>query len=280
MENLGVTTNLRAAGRREVRAGGPDRLRLVYQLSGVVLALLIWQLLTSRLFMSEQFSNSFSPVNTFTELFRFVTGGAFLRHAVPSLSRVAVGLALAVLIGIPVGILIGYFSKLNLLTNAVFQFIRMTSPLAWMPIAIIIFGVGNKPIYFLITMAAVWPIIINTAHGVRNVNPIWIKVVKMLGGKHQEILRRAVIPGIIPDMLTGLRISLGISWIILVPAEMLGVPSGLGYYILDTRDRFNYGELTAVILVVGFFGFLSDTLLRLLQQRFSWRKDTEQGLVV
>jgi NitT/TauT family transport system permease protein len=274
------TTSLKAAGRKDVQAGRADRWRLAYQFGGVAIALLLWQFFTSRLFLSEQFSHSFSPINTFTELLRFVGDGTYLRHAVPSLSRVGIGLAMAVATGIPIGILIGYFSKLNLLTNAVFQFIRMTSPLAWMPIAIIMFGVGNKPVYFLIAMAAVWPIIINTAHGVRNVNPLWIKVVRMLGGQHRAVLRRAVIPAIIPDMLTGLRISLGISWIILVPAEMLGVSSGLGYYILDTRDRFNYGELTAVILVVGFFGFISDTLLRLLQQRFSWRKDSEQGLVL
>ncbi|HEV3470349.1 MAG TPA: ABC transporter permease [Pyrinomonadaceae bacterium] len=279
MENS-AATNLRAPAPKAAKSGRADRRRLAYQLTGVALALLLWQFFTSPLFLTEQFSRSFSPGNTFGELFRFISGGAFTRHAVPSLSRVGVGLAVAIAAGIPVGILIGYFSKLNLLTNTVFQFIRMTSPLAWMPIAIIIFGVGNNPVYFLIAMAAVWPIIINTAHGVRNVNPIWVKVVRMLGGAHRQVLRRAVIPAIIPDMLTGLRISLGISWIILVPAEMLGVSSGLGYYILDTRDRFNYGELTAVILVVGFFGFISDTLLRLLQQRFSWRKDTEQGLVL
>jgi NitT/TauT family transport system permease protein len=275
-----ITMSQTAVGPKAIRSNRVDWRRLGYQLTGVSIALLLWQFLTSSLFLNEQFSRSFSPANTFGELFHFISGGAFIRHAVPSLSRVAVGLAIAVAIGIPVGILIGYFSKLNLLTNTVFQFIRMTSPLAWMPIAIIIFGVGNKPVYFLIVMAAVWPIIINTAHGVRNVNPIWVKVVRMLGGAHRAVLRRAVVPAIVPDMLTGLRISLGISWIILVPAEMLGVPSGLGYYILDTRDRFNYGELAAVILVIGLFGFISDTLVRLLQQRFSWRKDTDQGLVL
>lgn len=275
-----LTTNLKAAGAKVGRPARAERWRLAYQATGVLLALLLWQFFTSTLFLTEQFSRNFSPANTFRELFNFLTGGAFARHALPSLSRVGIGLTMAAVIGIPVGILIGYFSKLNLLTNTVFQFVRMTSPLAWMPIAIIIFGVGNKPVYFLIAMAAVWPIIINTAHGVRNVNPLWLKVVRMLGGEHKAVLRRAVIPAIIPDMLTGLRISLGISWIILVPAEMLGVSAGLGYYILDTRDRFNYGELTAVILVVGFFGFISDSLLRLLQQRFSWRKDAEQGLVL
>jgi len=259
------------AANTAARANWPQ---FLYQVSGVALVLITWQIFTSAFVLNEQFSRSFSPANTFRELFLFVSSGAFMRHAAPSLSRVAIGLGLAMIIGIPVGILVGYFLRLDLITNTVFQFVRMTSPLAWMPIAIIIFGVGNKPVYFLITMAAVWPIIISTAHGVRNVNDIWIKVVRMLGGGDWAVLRRAVIPSVIPDVLTGLRISLGISWIILVPAEMLGVPSGLGYYILDTRDRFNYGEMTAVILVIGFLGFISDTLLRFAQDKFSWRQGT------
>ncbi len=272
-----ITTHTGVTARKSAKFGGTDWSRVFYQMTGVAVVLIAWQFLTSGLVLNEQFSRSFSPANTFRELILFISSGAFVRHAVPSLSRVGIGLGIAMIIGIPVGILIGYFLKLDLITNTVFQFVRMTSPLAWMPIAIIIFGVGSKPVYFLITMAAVWPIIINTAHGVRSVNDIWIKVVRMLGGGDWAVLRRAVIPAIIPDVLTGLRISLGISWIILVPAEMLGVPSGLGYYILDTRDRFNYGEMTAVILVIGFFGFVSDTLLRFVQQRFSWHKVSGSG---
>jgi NitT/TauT family transport system permease protein len=192
------------------------------------------------------------------------------------LYRIAVGLSVAIAIGIPLGILVGYFAKLNLFSNTVFQFVRMTSPLAWMPLAIIVFGVGNRPVCFLIAVAAVWPIMINTAHAVRSVSPIWVKVVRMLGGNTWSVLRWSVIPGIIPDILNGLRISIGISWIILVPAEMLGVSSGLGYYILDARDRFDYGELMAVILVIGFFGFISDFLVRLAQRKLSWRAETER----
>lgn len=263
--------------RQDLKRIGSDRLRLIYPGVGVLLALVVWQIFTSSLFLDEQFSKSFSPLNTFRELGRFLIDGAFMRHAVPSLARVGFGLLVAMITGIPVGILVGFFTRLNLLTNTVFQFIRMTSPLAWMPVAIIIFGVGNKPVYFLIAMAAVWPLIINTAHGVRNVNPIWLKVVRMLGGEDWAVLRRAIVPAIVPDILTGLRISLGISWIILVPAEMLGVPSGLGYYILDTRDRFNYGEMTAVILVIGFFGFVSDSIIRLAQGHFSWREKMERS---
>jgi NitT/TauT family transport system permease protein len=252
----------------------------VYQITGIAAALLMWQFFTSSLFLNEQFSHGFSPINTFRELRYFLTGGSFMHHALPSLYRVAGGLGIAIAVGIPLGILIGYFATLNLVTNTVFQFIRMTSPLAWMPIAIIMFGVGSKPVYFLIAVAAVWPIIISTAHGVRNVSTIWIKVVRMLGGQDWAVLRRAIIPAIVPDVLTGLRISLGVSWIVLVPAEMLGVSAGLGYYLLDTRDRFNYGELTAVILVIGFLGFTSDTIIRFIQREFSWHEDqgNELGL--
>ena len=179
--------------------------------------------------------------------------------------------------GIPLGVLVGYFTRFHQITNTVFQFIRMTSPLAWMPIAVILFGVGDNPICFLLTVAAVWPIVINTAHGVRSVNPVWIKVVRMLGGRDIDVLRRAIIPAVIPDMLTGLRISLGTCWIVLVPAEMLGVSSGLGYYLLDTRDRFDYGELMAVILVVGFLGFVADTILAVAQRKWSWQTSQQGG---
>lgn len=260
-----VTPSPKGATPQRDRATG-----MFFQFLGVALALIVWQVLTSSRLMNSEFGSAFSPINAARALVRFIADGSLLRHAVPSLSRFFIGLLIALAIGIPVGILVGYSQRLYQTTNTVFQFIRMTSPLAWMPLAIILFGVGNKPICFLIAVAAVWPIVINTAHGVRNVNPLWIKVVRMLGGKDVDVLRRAIVPAILPDILTGLRISVGVSWIVLVPAEMLGVSSGLGYYILDTRDRFDYGELMAVILVVGFLGFLSDGLIRLVQRQFSW----------
>jgi NitT/TauT family transport system permease protein len=227
--------------------------------------------------MTAEFASAFSPLNTLRELIKFVEDGAFLRNALPSLMRFGIGLGLALLAGIPLGILTGYFPRFELTTNTVFQFVRVTSPLAWMPVAIIFLGVGSEPVCFLIAVAAVWPIVINTAHGVRSVNPQWIKVVRMLGGGDRAVLTRAIIPAILPEVLNGLRISVGVSWIVLVPAEMLGVSSGLGYYLLDTRDRFNYGELMAVILVIGFLGFLSDLLIRYLQRRVAWPVKGEEA---
>jgi len=247
---------------------------ILYGTVGIAGALALWQLALQGLHSSE-FRDGFAPLNTFRAVVAFVASDAFITHVFPSLGRVSLGLAIATVVGIPVGILIGYFKFLHQVTNPVFQFGRMTSPLAWMPIAIIAFGVGNRPVVFLIAAAAVWPILINTANGVRNVDATWIRVVRMLGAGGWAVMRRAVIPAALPDMLVGMRISLGVSWIVLVPAEMLGVPSGLGYYILDARDRFDYSELMALILVVGFLGYLTDTLLAAVQRLFSWRVSEE-----
>jgi NitT/TauT family transport system permease protein len=243
---------------------------------GVAGALVLWQLGVQGI-ASPEFRAGFAPANTFRALAAFVSSAAFKTHVMPSLGRVAAGLGIATAIGIPTGVLVGYFKTLHLLTNTVFQFGRMTSPLAWMPIAIIVFGIGTRPVVFLITAAALWPILINTANGVRNVEVTWIRVVQMLGASRWGVLRRVIIPAVLPDMLVGMRISLGVSWIVLVPAEMTGVPAGLGYYILDSRDRFNYAELMALVLVVGFFGYLTDILLALVQRRFSWRAVEEEA---
>lgn len=261
--------------------GVPQRARLaqrsiLYGAAGIAGALVLWQLALQGLHSAE-FREGFAPLSTFRAVVAFVASKAFITHVLPSLGRVSLGLAIATAIGIPVGILIGHFKALHQVTNPVFQFGRMTSPLAWMPIAIIAFGVGNRPVVFLIAAAALWPILINTANGVRNVDTTWIRVVRMLGARGWEVMRRAIVPAVLPDMLVGMRISLGVSWIVLVPAEMLGVPSGLGYYILDARDRFDYSELMALILVVGFLGYLTDTLLAAVQRLFAWRVSEEES---
>jgi len=250
-----------------------------YRLGGVIAALVCWQWFASSSELLSRLGGGFAPANTASALIDFVRSGGLTTHALPSLFRVSVGLLLAVSIGIPIGVLVGRFAPLSLATDAVFQFIRMTSPLAWMPLAILLLGVGAKPVFFLVAIAAVWPIIINTAHGVRTIPTAWLQVVRMLGGGQLDTIRFAIVPAIVPDMLTGVRIAIGVSWLVLVPAEMLGVSSGMGYFLLDTRDRFAYDELMAGILVVGSMGFVSDLLIRMLYRRYSWRPDREtEGL--
>ncbi len=149
----------------------------------------------------------------------------------------------------PLGLLVGASRNLEAATTPAFQFLRMISPLSWMPIAVMLMGVGDQPIYFLLAFAALWPILLNTAAGVRQLDPRWLQLSRSLAATPWETLRRVILPGILGHVLTGVRLAIGILWIVLVPCEMLGVSAGLGYYILDTRDRLAYSELMAMVLL-------------------------------
>ncbi len=252
-----------------MNANGQGR-QAVWAGVGVAAALLLWQAATSLQLLGPQFGPAFSPANAGRALMKLAVEGELWPHMGASLRRVLVGLGLAAGLGIPLGVIVGYYRTAEAASSVVFQFLRMISPLAWMPIAIIAFGVGDRPVYFLIAVAAVWPFVVNTAHGVSRVEPLWIKVARNLGANEGQVLRRVVIPAVVPDILTGLRMAIGLAWVVLVPAEMLGVSSGLGYFILDTRDRFRYDELMAAILLIGLLGYGLDVAVKALQHRFSW----------
>ena len=243
---------------------------LLLNVLGIIFALVLWQICSSLQILGQDFGAAFSPISTFSALYRLAISGELIRQILPSLKRIIVGLSIATNIGFLVGLIIGTNKSMEHFTYIPFQFIRMISPLAWMPIAIILLGIGDKPIFFLIIIAAVWPIIMDTHAGVRRVNQSWVEVVKTLGGSDKAVLWKVIIPSVIPHVLTGLKLALGISWIILVPAEMLGVSSGLGYYILDCRDRFSYDEMLAVILVIGLIGLIFDYLISSISKRFTW----------
>lgn len=270
----GRTASLSVAGglaRAPWRIMGSAVEPALWRLLGIVVALALWQLATWAELLGPQFGPSFAPTSAALALAEMIATGEMVRHLLPSLQRVVTGLLLASALGIPIGVLVGYYRRLEWATTTVFQFLRMISPLAWMPIAIIAFGIGDGAVYFLIAATAVWPLIINTAHGVTSLQPIWLKVARNLGASEALILRRVVVPAVLGDVLTGLRVAVGISWVVLVPAEMLGVSSGLGYYVLDTRDRFRYDELMAVLLVIGLVGFTLDWLLRKMKGRLAWK---------
>jgi NitT/TauT family transport system permease protein len=209
----------------------------------------------------------FSPSAAFASLGHLLTSSDLLLHIEVSLKRVFVGLGLALLIGVPTGLLVGLSKTVDGATSMSFQFMRMISPLSWMPIVVMVLGVGDYPIYFLLAFAAVWPILLSTAAGVRSLDPAWLQLSRSLAATRWETLIQIIVPGVVAHVLTGVRLAIGILWIVLVPCEMLGVSAGLGYFILDTRDRLAYSELTAVVLVIGFLGFALDwgarTLLKL-----------------
>jgi NitT/TauT family transport system permease protein len=238
-------------------------------LLGLGALLLAWALGTHLLKGSVALAALLSPAETFRTLYALLAQNELTVHTLTSLKRVLVGLALALMAGVPIGLAIGASRAVESGTSGAFQFLRMISPLSWMPIAVMVFGIGDAPIYFLLGFAAVWPVILNTAAGVRQLDPRWLALARSLSATRGEMLLRVVIPGTLSHILTGVRLAIGIIWIILVPAEMLGVSSGLGYFILDTRDRLAYSELMAVIVLIGILGFLLDAVAQSLHRRWA-----------
>ncbi|WP_338632609.1 ABC transporter permease [Afipia carboxidovorans] len=235
-------------------------------IGGLITLLLLWWLGTDVLASSEGFIRQFSPTTAIPKLAAMLAGPDLPVHIMVSLRRVLVGLGFALLIGVPLGLAVGSYARLNTATSPAFQFLRMISPLSWMPIAVMVFGVGDNPIYFMLAFAAVWPILLNTAEGVRRLQPSWLSLADSLAATRWETLWHVILPGVLGHVLTGLRLAIGIVWIVLVPCEMLGVSAGLGYFILDTRDRLAYSELMATVLMIGILGFMLDAGARALYQ--------------
>lgn len=212
----------------------------------------------------------FAPSPALASFADLLTSGEAWRAALPSLARIGQGLAYAFALGVPFGLLIGASPLAERALQPPFQLLRMVSPLAWMPVAVLAFPTWEGAIVFLIAAAAIWPILFSTAAGVKRIDPIWLTLARNLGGGRIATLRRIVVPAVLQDILTGLRLALGVAWIVLVPAEYLGVTSGLGYAINDARDTLSYDRLAALVLLIGLIGYALDSGLGRLAARARW----------
>jgi NitT/TauT family transport system permease protein len=240
-------------------------------LVGLALLFAAWQIAIMALSKSVPMAAYFAPSKAFEDGARLFSSGALYQHSIDSLRRVFYGLFWALVFGAPIGLLVGVSQVFERSSNLLFQFLRMISPLSLMPIAVIALGIGDAPIYFLLAFAGVWPIMINAAAGVKAIDAKWIRLARSMAATKTEILLRIILPGVLDHLLTGVRLAVGVIWIVLVPAEMLGVQAGIGYFILDCRDRMEYGELAAAILWIGVLGAALDFLARFLRQKLRRR---------
>jgi NitT/TauT family transport system permease protein len=238
-------------------------------LLGLGLAVVLWWAAVHFLGSQSLMPGKFSPAVAWAAARELAGGPDIWRHAAASLQRVGAGLALALLLGVPLGLLVGSLAEFNRLTSMLFQFLRMISPLSWMPVAVMVLGVGEAPVVFLLACTAIWPIVLNVAAGIAAIDPQWLTLADSLGASRRERLWQVTVPAIATHLLTGIRLAIGLIWVVLVPAEMLGVNAGLGYFILDTRDRMAYGELMATILFIGLLGFVLDWLVRWAHRRWA-----------
>jgi NitT/TauT family transport system permease protein len=185
---------------------------------------------------------------------------------VSSLRRVAIGFGAAVALGIPLGLTLGWYPAANQVVNPVMQILRPISPIAWIPVAIIFFGVGEHAATFLIFFGAFFPIVVACVDGVSNVSSVYRRAGRNFGLAPAQLLARVVFPAALPQIIVGLRLALGIAWLVVVAAEMVAVDSGLGYLVIDSRNSGKrYDLVVAAMLMIGVIGLALDLVFRRLE---------------
>lgn len=214
----------------------------------------------------------FGPIPTFKAYPGLWADGTIPNAMMSSGYRLGIALTIAISLGIPIGILLGRSKTFKELSNSPFQLLRMISPLSWEPIAVIVFLSWDQAIVFLLSIASVWPVAFATAAGLAKVDPNWFKVARNLGASRWHTLTQIILPAISFDIMTGIRAALGVAWIVLVPAEFLGVTSGLGYSIADARETLSYDHLTAMVLVIGVIGYILDSTCAFIIKNYCWHR--------
>ncbi|MCJ2045360.1 ABC transporter permease [Methylobacterium sp. J-078] len=232
---------------------------------------LVWHFLTT----GRPYSLIPPPAEVWTALVDLAVGGinddafsaTLLTHLGASLSRVYGGFALAVLCALPLGLLIGRVPLMRQLLDPTFQILRPVPVTAWLPLAMILFGLGPRSAYFLVFLGAFYPILVNTIFGVRSVEPRLFEAASMLGCRGSAQFARVVLPAALPSIFTGLRLGLGFAWVVIVVGEMTGVQTGLGAIIMEARQLSRTEIVICGMIVIGVAGFLSDRIVMLIGRR-------------
>jgi len=238
------------------------RREIVFPLITFLSILLIWELITRFSGWSTQVFPS--PLTVLLSTQELIANGTLLKHSVASLFRVSIGFFLAVILGIPIGIILGRWQVAKLLFNPLVQFLRPISPLAWIPLAMLWFGIGDLPAIFLIFLSSFFPMVVSTSVAVESIKPTFFQVAANFNFSRYEVITKIIMPAITPDVITALRLTITIAWLVVVAAEMIAVQSGLGYMILDSRNALRMDYVMVGMIVIGIIGLLLDYIMRVL----------------
>lgn len=242
---------------------------------GLALLLLVWKLVSLRIVEIPPPETTLAQAVT---LFRdpFYDNGpndvGIGWNILASLGRVTVGFLLAAVVGIPAGFLIGRISMLDKICSPVISLLRPVSPLAWLPLGLLLFKAANPAAIWAIFICSIWPMIINTAEGVRRIPKDYLNVARVLDLTEWRIFTRILLPAVLPYMMTGVRLSIGTAWLVIVAAEMLTGGTGLGFWLWDEWNNLNVGNILIAIIVIGVVGLLLDAMLLAISRRFDHRE--------
>ncbi len=202
--------------------------------------------------------------------------GTLLRYSVASLFRVTVGFYLAILLAIPLGLFLGRRQAINRWVNLIIQFLRPISPLAWVPFAMLWFGIGDRPALFIIFLACFFPILIPTIKASASIHAMYFQVAANLQLSMWKTFYQVILPATLPNIVLALRVTLGIAWMVVVAAEMIAVNSGLGFLVIDGRNALRLDNVIVSMIVIGVIGLLLDRLMLKLERMESLRWHFEQ----
>ncbi|ENV32285.1 ABC transporter permease [Acinetobacter gerneri] len=237
----------------------------------ILLCLLLWQALTQfKINLGiVNFSNVPTPIEVVQAIVQFFQLPIAMAHLRASILRVLVGFALAGFVGVGLGLLIGQYKRVSTFLLAPLEVLRPIPAVAWIPLAILIFPSSEASMIFITFIGALFPILLNTVHGVEAIDPRLIASAKSLGASEISILREVVIPGALPNITTGLSIGMGTCWFCLVTAEMISGQLGIGYFTWESFTLQNYSSIVVGMLLIGGLGMLSSALVRWVGKKFT-----------
>ncbi|MCR5881656.1 nitrate ABC transporter permease [Rhizobacter sp. J219] len=248
-------------------------LKVLPPIIGIALLVGIWHLLTMK------GGNFPTPGATFDEAIKVFSDPFYSKgpndqgigwNILFSLQRVAIGFGLAALVGIPMGFMIGRFAFLSNMVSPLISLLRPVSPLAWLPIGLLVFKAANPAAIWTIFICSIWPMIINTAVGVQRVPSDYLNVARVLNLSEWKVITQILFPAVLPYMLTGVRLSVGTAWLVIVAAEMLTGGVGIGFWVWDEWNNLNVTHILIAIFVIGVVGLLLEWLLISIAKKFTY----------
>ncbi|EIW15604.1 MULTISPECIES: ABC transporter permease [Pelosinus] len=243
---------------------------------GLILFIALWELAPRAGWVNSTYLSP--PSAVVSALIALLKSGDLLKHLLISLQRALVGMAVAVSFGMIFGLFIGYFKKIEGYLDALFQSFRQMSAFALFPVFILLFGVGELSKTIIIFWASLWPILLNTINGVKNVDTLLVQSAKSMGASQKFIFLRVILPAAAPDIFTGIRLGGSYCVMSLVAAEMIGATSGLGYLILYSQETFNIPDMYAGIVGLAIMGLGINYALKLIEKSFSsWKQGVAVG---
>ncbi len=234
-----------------------------------IVIIIFWYLITDGFHIVNPYILP-SPIEVCNSAWNLIMSGKLLKNTIDSLFKVFGGLILASIVAIPLGVLLGWYKTLEDLCSFVISILRPIPPIAWIPFSILWFGIGTIPAIFIIFMGCVFPILVYTLDGVKRTDKVLIESAQTLGASDSKVLTRVVLPSVFPNIVSGLKVGVGIALMCTISAEMIGSSSGLGYMILQATSRFDPGTTVVGMIVIGLIGLILDYVFGLAQKRIFW----------